>query len=101
MARVQHIVLLRFKPDAANRAVPLFGALAALRQRLPGFLEFSAGTYRSPEGLNRGFTHGCLMTFADTAARDYYLSHPDHEAVKAEFLPSVADVIAFDFEEGI
>ena len=30
---------------------------------------------------------------------DHYLSHPDHEQVKAEFLPFVANVIAFDFED--
>jgi hypothetical protein len=75
-------------------------ALAALRTRLPGFLHFAAGPYSSPEGANRGFTHGCLMTFADAAARDHYLGHPDHERVKQEFLPSVEEVIAFDFEEG-
>jgi hypothetical protein len=100
MGKVQHVVLLKFKPKADDRAGPLFAALAALRERLPGFLHFSAGPYRSPEGLNRGLTHGCLMTFADAAARDHYLTHPDHEKVKAEFLPSVEDVIVFDFEEG-
>jgi len=100
MAKVHHIVLLRFKPGAETKASPLFAALGALRHRLPGFLHFSEGPYASPEGLNRDFTHGCLMTFDGTAARDHYLSHPDHEAVKAEFLPSVADVVVFDFEEG-
>jgi hypothetical protein len=100
MARVHHIVLLKFKPAADNKAAPLFAALNGLRQRLPGFLHFSAGPYASPEGLNRGLTHGCLMTFADIAARDYYLAHPDHEKVKAEFLPFVEDVVVFDFQEG-
>jgi hypothetical protein len=40
------------------------------------------------------------MTFTDPAARDRYLTHPDHEAVKERFLPFVASVVAFDFEEG-
>jgi hypothetical protein len=99
MPKVQHIVLLKFKPNADAMAAPLIAALDALRQRLHGFLHFSAGPYSSPEGLNRGFTHGCLMTFADSAARDRYLTHPDHEAVKQQFLPFVDDVVAFDFEE--
>jgi hypothetical protein len=99
MAKVQHIVLLRFQPGAEGQAEPLFAALAELRRRLPGFLHFSAGPYASPEGLNRGLTHGCLMTFADAGARDHYLGHPDHERVKAQFLPFVADVVVFDFEE--
>ncbi len=99
MAKVQHIVLLRFKPGADTQAGPLFKALDGLRAHVPGFLHFSGGPYSSPEGLNRGFTHGCLMTFADAAARNHYLTHPEHEAVKARFLPSVEDVVAFDFEE--
>jgi hypothetical protein len=99
MAKVHHLVLLKFKPGKDGTFTPLAVALAALKQRLPGFLHFSGGPYSSPEGLNNGFTHGCLMTFADAAARDSYLVHPDHEKVKAEFLPFVEDVIAFDFAE--
>jgi hypothetical protein len=100
MPRVHHMVLLKFKPGADGKAAPLIAALNALRQRLPGFLQFSAGPNVSSEGLNRGLTHGCLMTFADLAARDHYLTHPDHEQIKAEFLPFVEDVIVFDFDEG-
>jgi hypothetical protein len=99
MPKVHHLLLLKFKPAAEDKMQPLMVALAALRRRLPGFLHFAGGPYASAEGLNQGFTHGCLMTFADAAARDHYLSHPDHEKVKQEFLPFVADVIAFDFEE--
>ena len=99
MPKVQHIVLLKFKPGADDRAKPLIAALDGLRQHLNGFLHFSAGPYSSPEGLNRGFTHGCVMTFADTAARNHYLTHPDHEKVKEQFLPFVEEVVAFDFEE--
>jgi Stress responsive A/B Barrel Domain len=101
MPKVQHIVLLKFKRGAEDRAAPLIAALAELRQRLSGFLHFSAGPYSSPEGLNRGLTHGCLMTFADAAARDSYLTHPDHEKVKERFLPFVEDVVVFDFEESV
>lgn len=99
MPKVQHIVLLKFKPGADHQAAPLIAALDGLRRRLHGFLHFSAGPYSSPEGLNRGYTHGCLMTFADAAARNNYLTHPDHEQVKQQFLPFVEDVVAFDFEE--
>jgi hypothetical protein len=37
------------------------------------------------------------MTFADAAARNEYLIHADHEKVKADFLPMVDKVVAFDF----
>ena len=73
-------------------------ALERLRKVVPGFIYLSGGPYSSPEGLNQGYTHGFLMTFASAAARDVYLSHPDHEKVKQTFLPDLAGVVAFDFE---
>jgi hypothetical protein len=99
MPKIHHIVLLKFKPGGEEKVQPLFAALDRLRSRLPGFLHFAGGPYASAEGLNQGFTHGCLMTFTDAVARDLYLGHPDHEKVKQEFLPFVADVIAFDFAD--
>jgi hypothetical protein len=92
--------LLKFRPDTTERTVAeLFQALADLRKTIPGIEHFCGGPYSSPEGLNHGFTHGFVMTFASPAARDGYLTHPEHEQVKARFLPGVANVIAFDFEE--
>lgn len=98
--KVHHMVLLRFRSEAADlQAARLFQALEGLRQTLPGILHFAGGPYRSPEGLNQGYTHGFLMTFADAGARDHYLTHPDHERVKEEFLPHLEGLVAFDFEE--
>src|SRR5947207_13423932 len=94
---VHHLVLLRFKPGQDSVAPKLWTALAAL-QKLPGMLGFRYGPNSSPEGLNQGFTHGFVMTFRDAAARDAYLAHPEHEKVKADFLPSVDNVLVFDFE---
>lgn len=102
MPQVKHVVLLKFKPDTPRAAVrEVFAALDALRRKIPGLLDFSGGPYSSPEGLNKGFTHGFVMTFADEAARDGYLPHPDHEVVKQQILPlldgGVASVVAFDW----
>jgi len=94
---VYHIVLLTFKPGGDVQFAPLHAALDALRAKLPGMLGVSGGRYSSPEGLNQGYTHGFIMTFADPAARDRYLVHPDHEAVKTKFLPFVDKVVAFDY----
>src|ERR1043165_7845026 len=98
MKKMYHIVLVKFAPSKSHRAAELFAAVDALCRRLPGFLSFGGGPYSSQEGLNQGFTHGFVITFADAAARDHYLSHPDHEQVKQTFLPDVEGVIAFDFE---
>ena len=100
MPKVQHIVLLRFKPGTpVDTGQRVFAGLASLKIVIPGMLSVAGGTYESPEGLSQGFTHGCVITFADVAARDRYLAHPAHEKVKEEFLPAVENVIAFDFVE--
>jgi len=98
MSQVQHVVLVKFKAGHDGLAAPLFAALADLKVKLPGMLAYRFGPNSSPEGLNQGFTHGFVMSFADAAARDAYLVHPDHEAVKAKYLPFVEKVLVFDFE---
>jgi hypothetical protein len=95
------MVLLKIRPDVTDEQVDeVFAALAGLVGSIPGLLSFSGGPYSSPEGLNRGYTHGFSMTFSDAAARDAYLPHPEHEQVKALVL-AVLDggldgVLAFD-----
>jgi hypothetical protein len=98
--KVHHMVLLKFKPNTPPAKIAgLFVELGRLQPQMTGMEHFGGGPYASPEGLNQGFTHGFLMTFADADARNQYLSHPEHERIKSEFLPTVADLIAFDFEE--
>src|SRR5262245_38572334 len=96
MKVIYHVVLLRFKQ--AEKVQPCSEAIARMRQFVAGMLSFTGGPYSSPEGLNQGFTHGCVMTFADATARNTYLTHPEHEKLKDEFLPFVESVVAFDFE---
>ena len=98
MKKVHHIVLVKINPSKAQRAGELLTALENLRKLMPGFLTLSGGPYSSPEGLNQGYTHGFLMTFANASARDHYLTHPEHEKVKEAFLPDLEGVVAFDFE---
>jgi hypothetical protein len=100
VARVHHLVVLQFKPGTTDATIAaLYAALARLKQTIAGLETFHGGPYASPEGLNQGFTHGFAMTFTDAAARNAYLVHPDHERVKEQFLPVVAYIVAFDFEE--
>jgi hypothetical protein len=100
---IHHLVLLRFRRDVSPEALAeVFMALDDLRHRIPGLLSFAGGPYASPEGMQRGYTHGFAMTFHDAAARDAYLPHPAHERVKARILPllegGLDGVVAFDFE---
>lgn len=63
---------------------------------MDGLLSMEHGPYNGDEGLNDGFTHGFLMTFADEASRDRYLPHPVHEDVKAIVVPRLKRYIVFD-----
>jgi len=104
MPKVKHVVLLRFKKETTpQKAAEIFEALAGLKDKIPGLLDFSGGPYSSPEGLNKGFTHGFVMTFTDPASRDVYLGHPEHEKVKKvvfdELDGGLDGVVAFDWEE--
>jgi hypothetical protein len=100
MKKVHHLVVVKFKSSTSETTVgKLFAALARLKNVIPGIVHFAGGPYSSPEGLNQGFTHGFLITFGSVDARNTYLTHPEHEQVKREFLPGIENVIAFDFEE--
>jgi|SRR5687767_3362352 len=100
---ITHMVLLKIRPDVPRPKVEaVFGEIGTLQRVIPGIRSYSWGAYSSPEGLQRGYTHGFCMTFTDAAARDTYLPHPEHERVKARVLEvldgGVAGVLAFDYE---
>jgi N-dimethylarginine dimethylaminohydrolase len=97
--KVQHVVLLKFKPGVAAASIAeCFAALARLRQLIPGLEQISSGPNISKEGLHQGFTHAFVITFRDAAARDAYLPHPEHEKVKQMLLRLVEDVVVVDYE---
>ncbi|MFZ4383142.1 MAG: Dabb family protein [Sandarakinorhabdus sp.] len=76
---IRHVVLCRFRKDADVAAI--FAAIESLKQKIPGILAVTCGTDCSPEGLQKGFTHGFTVDFVNAAARDAYLPHPDHQGV--------------------
>lgn len=78
---IRHTVLIHFKPDADFPNI--FAALKALQGKIDGIVAITAGADSSPEGLQRGNTHGFTVDFVDAAARDAYLPHPEHQKVGA------------------
>jgi hypothetical protein len=97
---IQHMALVRFKPDVTPTQIDdVFRQLAELQNCIPGILYYAGGPYASPEGLNQDYTHGFLMTFATVDARDQYLPHPEHERVKNAVIPLIEKVVVFDFED--
>ena len=98
MSAVQHMVMVKFKPDVSNeKAMELLNSVFALKDIIPGITHCAGGPYSSPEGMNRGYTHGFVMTFDSAEARDVYLPHPEHEKVKEGIFPHLDEAVAFDF----
>lgn len=100
---IHHLVLLKIKKSTpAGEIDRIFQLIGTMKMHIPGLLSYSHGAYSSPEGLNKGFTHGFSMTFDNAQSRDTYLYHPEHEKVKAGVLGALEGgldgVVAFDFQ---
>ncbi len=96
---VQHIALFGFKTGTTGEFIQrTTDELRRLARVVSGITSFSIGANNSPEGLAGGLTHGFVMTFKDTAARDAYLIHPEHEKFKTAVLPQIEKVIVFDYD---
>ena len=95
---IRHILLIRFKSDANQEAIDAVqAAFLAIPSKIDGVVSVEWGENDSPENKNQGFTHCVLMTFADEDGRSRYLPHPEHEALKSIFQPTLDDIIVFDY----
>jgi hypothetical protein len=103
---VKHAAFVAFKPGTSEDKIEeVFKAIGDLKNKIPGIIDYSWGPYSSEEGLNRGYTHGFIMTFANEAARDEYLPHPEHKKVGDMLIPLLApmpgdpkDIMLFAFD---
>jgi hypothetical protein len=94
------MVLLKIKPEVSQTQIDdLFAWLRRLPESIDGMNYVAGGPYSSDEGLNAGYTHGFLVTFASPASRDAYLVHPEHERIKQALLECLEAVAAFDFKD--
>jgi hypothetical protein len=99
MSKVKHVALVKFKEGTSEQQIEkIFDEILDITETIPGIEDYVSGTNMSTEGLNQSFTHGLIMTFTDAAARNAYLSHPEHVRVQALILPHVDSVLVFDFE---
>ena len=95
---LEHIVLLRLKPDASQQQVQTMGAkLREMADRVPGVVEVVAGRNVSTEGRHQGYDYVLLVRLKDQAARDAYLENEFHRKVAAEYvLPVIDGIIVAD-----
>jgi len=80
---IRHCVFIRFHSDLADaQKLEIFTDIEALKPLVPGFLAAHIGVNVSPEtGMDKGYSEGFIIDFADAAARDAYLTHPEHQRV--------------------
>lgn len=101
---IRHCVFIRFHDDfSVPDRQSLYSELAALSAKLPGALTIKAGVNVSPEvGMDKGFSEGFIIDFADAAALDAYLVHPEHQAIGGRIVAAAIDgtdgVFVFDLE---
>lgn len=99
MSKVKHIVLIKFKEGTTEEQInKFFDDLLDVSETVPGIDDYVSGANISPEGRSMGLTHGIIMTFANAAARDAYIVHPEHERFKTTALTMVDSVVIVDFE---
>jgi len=97
-APYRHVVLFKFKDDAAKEDVKAVGdAFVALKTKIPSIKDFEWGLNVSQEGHDDGFTHVYFVTFKDKAGLDAYLPHPDHKAFVAKLRPVLDKVTVLDY----
>lgn len=101
---IRHIVLVRLAPEvSAAEWGALTAGLDGLRAAIPGMLSFVPLANVSPEEpVIHGFRHGFTVDFADAAARDRYLDHPEHKALGARLVAAcdggLDGLLVFDHE---
>lgn len=101
---IRHCVFIRFKPTVSTAyKTELFNEIDALKDRLPGMLAVHIGTNVSPEdGMDKGFSDGFIVDFADGFSRDTYLEDPEHKATGGRLVAAaeggIAGILVYDLE---
>jgi quinol monooxygenase YgiN len=97
-APYRHVVFFKFKETASTEQVKdLEKAFINLAGKIDTVKAFEWGTNVSPEGLNDGFTHCFLITFADKTGLESYLPHPEHQAFVSKLKPLLEKVCVIDY----
>ncbi|KAA8998119.1 Dabb family protein [Affinibrenneria salicis] len=95
---IRHILLITFTHDASAAQIEqVKQAFLQMPDDVEGVQAVEWGINDSPEGKNEGFTHCVMMTFRDEQARQHYLPHPRHDALKAIFRPALSHIVVLDY----
>ncbi len=95
---LRHVVAFKYKATAtADQIKAVEKAFSALPSKISEIKGFEWGLNNSPEKLNKGCTHGYILTFNTEKDRDAYIIHPDHKAFGGLVGPLLDDVFVIDF----
>jgi hypothetical protein len=96
--KLLHVVAFKFKPSTTPAQIQeVVVGFRALKTKIPQVQSFEWGTNLSPEKLDKGFTHGFLLSFKSEKDRDAYLVHPDHKAFAGSLGPVLEDAFVIDY----
>lgn len=97
---IHHIVLFKFNSGTTDEQIDqLAKALVELKNKMSGVVDYVWGPSVSTEHLEKGYTHGFILTFATPKDRDAYMPHPLHrELIKKYVDPICSDGLVFDIE---
>jgi len=102
-AMIRHIVLTKFKAETDNATIAdIYAALSALTRTITGAHGFTGGRSRSPEQIERGYTHAFVIDFDTWADLKTYAEHPAHRALGARIVENAVGgmdgVLVLDLE---
>lgn len=93
---IRQILLIEYAPATRSAEVAaLRSAFLALPRQVPGVLSVECGIGDRPQ--EQGFSHSVLLTFADEAARQRCLNHPDRLALEAQLSRCTSRLAVFDY----
>ena len=98
MPPIVHAVLLDLDPARPRETEEALQSLRTLVS-LPGVRSMTVGADVSPEGLGDGFTHAAVAVFDSAAARDAYLTAPEHLVAVGLLQLCMRRVTVVDIEE--
>ena len=96
--KLRHVVAFKFKETATPQDIKkVETAFRDLKKKIKEIQSYEWGINNSSEGLNKGCTHGFILTFNSEKDRDTYLVHPDHKEFGKLVGPLLGEVFVIDF----
>ena len=95
---IRHVVLFRARPEIED----IIAELHDFCMHFAGVIAFVNSENVSIEpAVMQGYTHGCVIDFATSQARDRYVEDEEHKRIGARLVAScprgIEDVLVFDF----